>query len=63
MDVILQPLLPVRARARAHAPATRSRKFLKPRNPWLIRLLLGGTINLVAVRRDHSMAMKEEYHR
>ncbi|MEW5296799.1 MAG: hypothetical protein WDW36_000052 [Sanguina aurantia] len=38
------------------------RKFLRPRNPLLIRLLLGDKINLVAVRRDHSLAMKEDYH-
>ncbi|GLC41998.1 hypothetical protein PLESTB_001057100 [Pleodorina starrii] len=39
------------------------RKFCKPRNPWLIRLLLGDKINLVAMRRDVSQGIREEYHR
>lgn len=32
----------------------RSRKFCKPKNPWLVRMLLGDKINLVALRRDAS---------
>ncbi|KXZ54292.1 hypothetical protein GPECTOR_5g379 [Gonium pectorale] len=38
------------------------RKFCKPRNPWLVRLLLGDRINLVALRRDVSQGIREEYH-
>ncbi len=30
------------------------RKFCKPKNPWLVRMLLGDKINLVALRRDAS---------
>lgn len=39
------------------------RKFCKPRNPWLLRMLLGDKINLVAFRRDVSQGIREEYHR
>ncbi|GIM05554.1 hypothetical protein Vretimale_10012 [Volvox reticuliferus] len=39
------------------------RKFCKPKNPWLIRLLLGDKINLVAMRIDVSQGIREEYHR
>lgn len=30
------------------------RKFCKPRNPLLVRLLLGDKVNMVAIRRDVS---------
>ncbi|EFJ42661.1 hypothetical protein VOLCADRAFT_119332 [Volvox carteri f. nagariensis] len=39
------------------------RKFCKPKNPLLVRLLLGDKINLVAMRRDVSQGIREEYHR
>ncbi|KAG2488906.1 hypothetical protein HYH03_012536 [Edaphochlamys debaryana] len=38
------------------------RKFCKPKNPWLIRMLLGNKINLVAMRKDVSQGIREEYH-
>lgn len=38
------------------------RRFCKPRNPLLLRFLLGDRTDVVAYRTEHLMQMKSEYH-
>jgi hypothetical protein len=39
-----------------------SRRFCKPKNPALLRLLLGGRISVVTMRKDEAVGIREEYH-
>lgn len=40
----------------------RRRRFCNPRNPALLALLLGDKTNVVTMRKDKAVAIREEYH-
>lgn len=46
----------------APPPPRRRRKFLRTRRPAILALLLGAHTNVVTVRKDLSLKLKEEYH-
>ncbi|KAG2453171.1 hypothetical protein HYH02_002495 [Chlamydomonas schloesseri] len=61
-DAVLATVQEAREVVTGMGPGGDLRKFCKPRNPWLVSLLLGDKINLVALRRDVSQGIREEYH-
>ena len=43
-------------------PNQKRRRFCRPKNPALLRLLLGGRIRVVTMRKDEAVGIREEYH-
>ncbi len=46
----------------AHCVLYNRQRLCNPRNTFLVSLLLGKKTNLVTLRKDQAVAVKEEYH-
>ena len=47
---------------KSHAPPPFNKKKTQPKKAALLRLLLGGRIRVVTMRKDEAVGIREEYH-
>ncbi|PSC69322.1 transmembrane 120-like protein isoform B [Micractinium conductrix] len=59
---VVQHLESARAVVKGSGPGGDLRKFSTARKPAILRFLLGPCCNVVSVRKDQSIKLKEEYH-
>jgi hypothetical protein len=45
-----------------NGPGGDLRKYTKVKKPWLLDLLIGPSSNVVSIRKDESLKLKEDYH-
>ncbi|EFN59747.1 hypothetical protein CHLNCDRAFT_59538 [Chlorella variabilis] len=60
---VLQTMESARGIVRGSGPGGDLRKFSNARKPAILQLLLGPCCNVVSIRKDQSIKLKEEYHR
>lgn len=53
---------PAQVHPAVHCTHARRRRFCRPRNPALLRLLLGNKFRAVTIRKDEAVGIREEYH-
>ncbi|KAG1676071.1 hypothetical protein FOA52_014936 [Chlamydomonas sp. UWO 241] len=62
-EATLEQIREARGVIRGMGPGGDLRKYMKPKVPFMLRMVLGTKVNVIAHRLDQATALKEEYYR